>query len=385
MTNSQSKMLPSHELENLLTKKQTRTGKLTSNRRKRLPNLTTNMEYQHLFNFTTQSVTQMTQQYKLPELRNIVKAWNLPCSGTKQVLAQRIIDNINIVRKTQIIQRVFRGHMVRLWLKLKYGSKTDGMPVNDTDFYTMEPINEIEVYQYFHYISTGSNTNYVFSLDSIMNMIVNTQKLENPYTRESMIDGKESLIHILRLTNIINPGYNYSVLHPETLLCKPIQQQQQQQQQIGQVQQHVLIPALPRDPTLDYAARIRSLFAKIDLLGFYTSYQWFNELTGRQMFVFMQKLLHIWNHVPNDQRKRVCPITSAFSATNLGNDSFTILTTRTDFEAMLLRIGETLSTDGLTRDDCYAGASYFLTGLVMVSDSAREALPWLYDNFYTMH
>ncbi len=382
MTNSQSKMLPLHELENLLTT--TNTGKLTSKRRKRLPNLTTNMEYQYLYeNTTTPSVTQMTQQYKLPELRNIVKAWNLPCSGTKQVLAQRIIDNINIVKKTQIIQRVFRGHIVRLWLKLKYGSKTDSMPVNDTDFYTMEPINEIEVYQYFHYISPGSNTNYVFSLDSIMNMIVNTQKLENPYTRESMIDSKTSLIHILRLTNIINPGYNYSVLHPETLLNKSMPQQQQQQ--LGQVQQPILVPALPRDPTLDYAARIRSLFAKIDLLGFYTSYQWFNELSGRQMFVFMQKLLHIWNHVPNEQHKRVCPIISAFSAINLGNVSFTVSTTRSDFEAMLLRIGETLITDGLTQDDRYAGASYFLTGLVMVSDEAREALPWLYDNFYTMH
>lgn len=340
------------------------------------------MNYDHLYAYNP-TLKRLLRENKLSVLRNITGSWNLPCTGKKLILGQRIIAHIKNTNAAKKIQRIFRGHIVRLWLKLKYSDKKE-TPVNDTDFYTMEPIKQINVYNYFHYISPDSNTNYVFSLESIMNMIVNTKKLENPYTRESMNDCINVLKHIVRLTNIVKPDYEINVVLKKSLEQDPGHLVIELQEPIQRI-----VPALPLDPTIDYAARIRSLFANIDLLGFYTNANWFTNLTALKLFQLIQTLLIVWHKIPEYQQKCVCPTIDLFSRENLGLhnlvfDENNLSEVKQNLIAVIVRIGETLITNGQTNDDRYAGASYFLTALTLVSYEACEALPWLYDNFQTL-
>ena len=85
---------------------------------------------------------------KLPELKKYARDLNIKVSGNKAEVKARIETQIRLTVSAIKIQKTFRGHMVLEWMKLK-GTRENC--VNDTDFVSMEPLNEIELENFFSF------------------------------------------------------------------------------------------------------------------------------------------------------------------------------------------------------------------------------------------
>jgi hypothetical protein len=301
-------------------------------------------------------------KYGVKELRCAAKERGLRLSGKKEDLKQRIQHNMTQHKCATTIQRRFRGYLVCLWLKLKRGE--NGAPVNESDFYTMEPIEEMDFVHYVNYTEAKSNTSYVFNVQSLISLVAKTGNLLNPYTREDMTESLlRRMMKINKLTNILFP-----------------------RQVLALAQEPVLVhrPALPIDSSINYNGLITELFIKIDELGNYTNVLWFLHLSNTQLRVLVLRLYHLWGHIDTELRRQICPKRNPFSVGNIGafdaNDARTIAENR----AIALRIGETMVYDGELQEHRTLGAMYFLTAMTVVSNAVRQAIPWLYENYFVI-
>ena len=307
------------------------------------------------------------EKCKLPELKEIAKKRGLRISGKKEEIKQRIYANIVQHEKSTFIQKIFRGHIARLWMRLKVGTSHNA-PVNDTDFFTLEPISEMEFIYYLHYTETTSNTSYVFNINSLINLIAKTGKMDNPYTREDLIKPlNDRLIQVINLTFILFP--KNELTRRTTMDVKP---------------KVTLVPAIPLNPTANYTIMANNLFVKIDSLGNYTNVAWFNGLSSNDLCMMIVRLCNFWGHIDRGLKARICPRISPFSVDNLGIESINPDRSLAENRAIAIRVGETLVCSGATEEYQILGAMYFLTGLVLVSIEAREQMPWLYDNYFAI-
>jgi len=51
---------------------------------------------------------------------------------------------------------------------------------------------------------------------------------------------------------------------------------------------------------------------------------------------------------------------------------------------MVVRMATVLTYSGIDNDNKQLGAMYFLSGLTLVSQNARNQMPWLYENYFTI-
>mgnify|MGYP003345334590 CR=1 FL=1 len=308
---------------------------------------------------------------KVKELKEIAKSRGLCVTGKKAELKQRIEENIkqhNCVRK---IQSRFRAIMTRRWFSLK---RTTGLsPVNESDFYTLEPVNEMEFMYYIDYVDEKNNMTYVFNINSLLNLVIKTGALVNPYTRDKMdVRLLYRMIEVIHYTYILFPNNDIVNYLKITAAMAPASAQQQPQ-----------VAALPLG-NRNTASLATELFIKIDELGNYTNIAWFNNLSNRQLFQFLIRMRHFWSKINVDVRRQICPRRILFSTANLGIEDLNNARTLEENRALVIRIGETLVYDGVEREHRVMGAMYFLTGLTVVSIEARQDMPWLYDNYFVI-
>jgi len=84
-------------------------------------------------------------KYKLPELKDALKKYSLRISGKKELLIERLETYFKKNSKSITIQRFFRGWIVRYFIRLKGPAFKDvRLCTNDSDFVTMEPLNEMK-------------------------------------------------------------------------------------------------------------------------------------------------------------------------------------------------------------------------------------------------
>jgi len=82
--------------------------------------------------------------YKLTELKQLAKTYRIHITGTKPVIIARLDKYFRDSTMATRIQKKFRAYMVMRLIKLKGpGYKNRSVCNNDTDFITMEPLNEI--------------------------------------------------------------------------------------------------------------------------------------------------------------------------------------------------------------------------------------------------
>ena len=336
------------------------------------------------------------EKYKIPELKVIAKFNKLHISGNKPKLISRIemhfLKEVNAIK----IQKHFRKYIVNKLFKLRGdGFKNREKCVNATDFYTMEPLNEISHYLFFSY-NDSNGFLYGFDITSLIHLIKYNADtpLINPYNREeidNIVKGK-----IINLYNIIHIVFPYIV--EDSIKLNTKSKIKMRNNRNSQTYNRSLNNNFEQTLTYDERTslsnkmneirskpidvRVQELFIEIDLLGNYTQSSWFNDLSRSQYLRLYQWLYDIWNYrgiISRELRRMICslndPFIDAFSEIQYIDE----ITLERIKEACLF-VFENMIYTGIDVEYRKIGTFHALSALTMVSYDARENLSWLYDS-----
>ncbi len=338
---------------------------------------------------------------KLTELKGFAKDLHIKVGGNKDVLLERIQEFLIKMRNAIKIQRNYRTHMANTWIKLK-GSYDEC--VNDSDFYTLEPLKEIPFVYYIQH-TDASNYKYGFNITSLCTLAKkNTTKLENPYNRENLkISFEQKLARVLRLTNILFPNCelmreiseginnvsanvssgNGSSANVSSATASSANALAPANAAISPHERAVL-DKLNNLQQMSYHQRMVELFMHIDSLGNYTQIPWLTGLCSQRLYYLIYKTGRLWRNLPRDLRLRICPYVSPFGTAILGTMHLDGNTDAAEITKIVIRMAEVLVYSGVDAEHQNLGAMYFLSGLTIVSLDARAQLPWLYENYFTI-
>jgi hypothetical protein len=362
--------------------------------------------------------------YKIPELKCIAKNYKLYVTGNKSSLIERILKYFNSISKTVNIQKVFRGYLVRTSFKLRgEGFKKRSLCNNISDFYSLEPLDEIDFRLFFSY-KDNNGFIYGFNIESIFVHISKIQKssILNPYNREKFSQEIIDKIYSLKdkiciifpgvfdtsiLTNLHNSRNNSIFNNNSIRIANNIRNNQNNQTtQNNQNNYPVELPRtrrningieigtsrtiLERITTPDilrlnnnretnFETRLRELFMEIDTLGNYTQIRWFSSLTHFQYIRMYRLLYNIWARLSLELRNRICILRDPFlnifeSRLNSEDISFERI------QEACLRVFENMVFTGIDTEYRKIGALHVLSALTTVSLEARLAMPWLYES-----
>jgi hypothetical protein len=301
---------------------------------------------------------------KLPDLKKYAKDMNIKVSGNKSEIKTRIENQILLITSAIKIQKIFRRHLVSKWMELK-GTRENC--VNDTDFYTLEPLNEIPYLYFIKYVDVSHNVNYGFDIKSLCTLATKNKKFENPYNRENLkTTFGTKMVKVVKLTNILFPGND---------LMMDIANVYESSTTVATESFSTFFQNLDQ-LTLDQ--RITNLFIHIDNLGNYTNSEWLTQLNDDRRYYLVVKINQLWNKISNTLRRQICPHISPFSAGFFGQLPSVINT------EMIVKMAEVLVYSGIDNEHKQLGAMYFLSGLTLVSVNARNQMPWLYENYFTI-
>jgi hypothetical protein len=302
-------------------------------------------------------------KYKIPDLKRIARENGLFVSGTKTVLIDRIHRNFTMIRYVIKCQSRARRNAVLSKIRMRgpaLKAKDRSKCVNDTDFYTLEPITEIEDSNFFSY-KDKQGFIYGFNLKSLAMMLETQGSLTNPYNRD-IFDVK-------------------TLQYMNMLMEKPKAKSLDEMEFETFNRLRELRNQTP-------AARIEKLFYEIDCLGNYTSSAWFSRLNREQYIYLFKRMREIWNYrgqMENDIKILICPYFEPFQFRlnrYLGymNNSRERNLTDEECQKVCIIAFENLIYTG--REDTYKNiiVMHILSALTLVSREARTAMPWLYDS-----
>jgi hypothetical protein len=344
-------------------------------------------------------------------LKSAAKKYKLYVSGTKGVLIERIKNHFNEITNSVKIQKVFRGSIVRRSFKLRGPAfKNKSICVNESDGFTLEPLNEVPFERFFSY-SDSKNFTYGFDVVSLVSLFKRDNKIANPYTRERL--SSELTNNILSLGRIIKIVFSY-VLEPDEMQSQRIPPQiniprrpivqhiGNNQNNLNAVIQNLIIPnnytneiennfsndqlalieKIRELRTFSIERRIQNLFIEIDLLGNYTQSSWFSSLQRRDFIRFLRCLYEIWNYraqIPTETNRQICQFRDPFYQTRFPN---AIETDINEIKNICVTVMEDMVYTGIDNEFKKLGTLHVLSALTTVSVPARNSMNWLYESLY---
>jgi hypothetical protein len=305
------------------------------------------------------------------------KSWRVHIHGNKSELIERIHNHFNQVSRAIFIQKIFRGFLAKNAYKLRGpGYKTRTLCVNETDFFTMDPLNEID-HRHFYSYEDSKGFIYGFDVFSLMNLFKRERKIVNPYTREEL--------PFANLCNIFSLYMKILLLHKDACQHKSLNIPKEislrsREQHTPNPTTRVLYEVERRMSAIrawPIQRRIEEVFMAIDNLGNYTQCRWFTDLSKHDYARFYTSYSNWWNRLPATTRDDICSCRSPFS--NIMSRPIQEVEREEYQEACLYTI-EYMVYSGKTIEFQKLGALQVLTHLTLVSYWARIALPWLFDS-----
>lgn len=297
--------------------------------------------------------------YNIQQLKTFAKHYKLKIGGTKKDLIMRIFIFLQLSYYTTKIQKVFRGSLQRIFNKLHGPAyKNKKICTNDTDFITMENLDELDLNQFFSYKDVDGFI-YGFDIASIYNLIYiknNSKKsCQNPYNRNNI--PSEVLINIkilIKIGKILNK-YIYLEIQDDPLI-------------------------ISNEKVIEL--RALSLFQNINALGNYSNSEWFLSLSRPNLIKFVRELTDIWNYraqLSTEVKNKICPP----NGSPFRNLSIPYIHTETDInnvKKVILEVLEKFVNTGVDTDSKSLGAYYVLAALTLVNIDASISLPWLFQS-----
>lgn len=313
-------------------------------------------------------------KYSLSELKTLCTHYGIKKSGTKSDLSQRIYVHLKQSYYIVRIQRIFRNFIsTRYRVLCGPGYLHTSNCVNDTDFYTFDKLSNIKPTELFTYRDNDDKI-YGFHIASIFHLIISSYpNITNPYNRKlipaSIIKNMyEKLIYGSML------GFRVSVKLDDT--------DDEDPPNINGNPTSISDRTLSREKQEELF--IVDLFQHINTLGNYSDSEWFIVLQRVDLIRFIRNLHDIWYYRANlsqDMKERICPPNGNPFMLNNAHINLNVLTMLTDAEIRTICVSviERMVRRGTSREDQCLGAFYVLATLTIVSQDARNALPWLYE------
>ena len=300
-----------------------------------------------------------TEKYKMDELRKLCMQYKVSRAGNKEEIIKRLYDYCKSSIVPLKIQKVVRGFLHRKLIKLRGPAfMKRNICTNETDFFTMDEMHEIPYEQFYSYKDMDGFV-YGFNILSLHNLITKEgDTTKNPYNRNSITtDIKQDIRRIVKLSAILKT--------PLDIVIK----------------QEVM------DPRKRMEMRILELFQTMNSYGNYANSEWFTDMSRLEHIRFARELYDIWNYraqLSNVTRYQICP---PHGSPFLGTPYFTntasnITLVNLGIDVIIrfnVQIIENLVKSAIDIDNKTLGSFYVLTALTLVSQPAREAMPWLYE------
>lgn len=367
----------------------------------------------------------LLSKYKLPELKQIAKYNKLKVTGNKPVLIERIHGKFNQSLKIQQIQSVYRGHITRKSFTLRGDAyRNIKICVNENDFFTLEPLNEIPMEYFVSFKSNDGKFTFGCNIISLAHLIKTKKAVKNPYNREiisstiiqniivlynlikiifslpadapifanmsymlriysdddsstnNMTHRNESLsrMHQLRYRNrnIDNDNDNHRAPTAQNYMTQNNAMVQERWHQLRVIRSNPI------------ATRIQGLFMEIDLLGNYTNMSWFTSL-GRREYIRLYRIMYeIWNYrggLTGETKHKICIVADPFHEISRRNLDFYQISMEM-MQEICVKVMEYLVYCGIDDEYRKIGALHVLSALTVVSTPARMSMPWLYESIH---
>jgi hypothetical protein len=303
-------------------------------------------------------VNKSKHKYSLPHLKSICKHYKLKVTGTKPVLFDRIFDYLWGSFHAIKIQKVARGYLQRLLIFYQGPAFFKrNICVNETDFITMEPVNEIAYDQFVSY-EEKEKVVYGFDIVSLYNMLIEDRKqgkkIVNPYNRSQFLD--HFLKNCKRVLQI-----NKAMKRPLNLVIDNEDTHQTLQQQIEM--------------------RALNLFQLINSYGHYSDSKWLLNLERNLIQRFVLELMELWNYRLNMStatKRQICPP----DGNPFRNIHIMQTADMSELRRQALDVVERMVNSANSVENKNLGAFYVLGSLTLVSPDAATAMPWLRESFF---
>jgi hypothetical protein len=379
------------------------------------------------------------KKYTIPDLKTVARAYKLAVSGTKPLIIDRIEIFFKQSKYAIRIQKNIRRHFVKHSFSLRGSAfRNRGICVNDTDFYTMEPLEEIPGMFFFSYTDEKGYC-YGCNILSLLKWLKQKPGFINPYNRDKIENTvKNTLFELCRLIQIMNPDlldkettsiflpglqrgirvyrprlprrltielpqdisgtsaavenvilHSNAVIHPiHTETDSVVRATEIVQSPSHTITNRILTPQhrrvfekMEQIRAKPVNTRIQELFMEIDSLGNYTQSSWFSNLESLEYLMLYRAFYNIWRFqgIPSIVKNMIAPlIDNLIDAPFLRNRGMTM--TREQIQEICLKIAEDLVFSGIDVEHRKLGALHVLRALTMACLPARQSLPWLYDS-----
>lgn len=299
--------------------------------------------------------------FKLTELKSICKYYNI--KNYSKLNKQNIIDHIKNYsdrnKHAIFIQKNIRRFLVQRFFENKSPNRTwlptkrKEMCKNDSDFYTLEPLEEIPLSQYICYVDEN-NCYWGFDMLSLYNyykhqykITKQINKLNNPYT--GLLFSETFIVSFKNhIKNSKHRGFDIKL---------DIEKQSV-------------------DDVNDLLINVLNI---IEQHGYLMRNEWITNMTKEQLFKFIFELKDIWVYraqlTINMQRQICHPSGNPFE--HIGNihhmldDDYAII-----YKKSLTLILNMISK-GLHYSDCGTGILFVLSALTLASHEVALAYPWI--------
>ena len=290
--------------------------------------------------------------YNVPQLKSICRFYKQRVSGNKDQLIFRIYNYLKFSYFATVVQKNFRGSLMRKLISLRGPAYKTRKCNNTKDFMTLELLDTLPHTQFYSY-KDKDNFMYGFDFCSLYNLYKekDCQKI-NPYTRNPFPKKtKNNLKKIIRLSRILRQNISIDIESSS-----------------------------PEDKKIEFLTI--NLFQILDGFGHVTDIDWFLSLNRPKIIQFIRELYDIWNYraqlLPEVKRKICPPYGKPFGTEIMGalhNRTFDYL------QGYSLSVMKNLLTLGEDVEMRKLGGIYVLGALTMVNNQAATAFPWLYHSF----
>jgi hypothetical protein len=390
----------------------------------------------HNYNILNEENENGAADYKVAELKEMCLIIQrdfdykkVKLTGTKGELRQNVYNFYHHTFHCIKIQLKFNRFLRRKLDKLRGPALNDrDICINETDFYSLDPIRDIPNQQFFSYEevakeeenskSKSKTCYYGFDIASIYNLILSDNGVEteyglsrrliwnesnNPYNRNKIPHNViRDILKIIKLDRILNVKRvlkNNKKMTKNQMMNNNVNnnnnyeydnnnymEEDNNNAVVGNGGMNIALPQDVLTPHQRFRQHVLRLFQMINALGHYSDPDWFVALTYEQHITFLRELIDIWNYraelSPQARRTIYPPYGDPFPHYVLGwvTHQFYIYLSPENIININLTVIERFIASAVSEADRCLGSNFILCALTLVSIPAREALPWLYQS-----